>query len=52
MSFKAETLAGAFAQRVKPELGKTNPSSSKKEARPTQYPTSLGQWDSDEFGLT
>jgi hypothetical protein len=51
MSFRAETLAGAFAQKVKLELGKTNPLSLKKEARPTQYPTSPNQWDSDEFGL-
>jgi len=52
MSFKeTETLAGRFAKKVRPELGKTNPSSPKKEARPTQYPTSAGQWDSDEFGL-
>ena len=52
MSFKeAETLARAFAQKVRPESRKANPSSPKKEARPTQYPTSPGQWDSDEFGL-
>lgn len=55
MSFKAETLAGVFAQKVKPELGRVKPlghkSNIKEEARPTQYPTSAGQWDSDEFSL-
>ena len=55
MSFKTETLAGAFAQKVKPELGRVksleHKTNLKKEARPTQYPTSAGQWDSDEFGL-
>lgn len=52
MAFKeAETLAGLFTQKIKPESRKTNHSGPKKEARPTQYPTTPNQWDSDEFGL-
>lgn len=48
-SKEAETLAGKFAKKIRPELSQAN--QSKKEARPTQYPTTPNQWDSDEFGL-
>jgi hypothetical protein len=64
MSINAETLGGAFAQKFSSGVEKAKflgykaiarsgiySSKIKGEARPTQYPTSWGQWDSDEFGM-